>query len=148
MDNSVKGNTMKRTALITLLFLLAFITHVMIKAEDKVSYNTAIKQLISEKGCEVCHFFTRSYEDLLSHTINGIPFVNVAKPHSSVLIWRIEGKTPSGDPLLRMPYDGPYYSEEEINIFKAWISQGALEDIVVNVEKATRTWSEIKLKFK
>ena len=149
MDNSVKGDTMKKTSLITLLFLLAFITHIIIKAEDNVYYKTAIKQLISEKGCEGCHFFTRSYENLLSQKINGIPLVNVAKPDSSVLIWKIEGKTQSGDPFLpRMPASGDYFSEEEINIFKTWIAQGALEDIVVDVEKSTHTWSGIKLKFK
>ena len=119
----------------------------IIKAENNVSYKTDIKQLISNKDCVNCHSFMGSYNDIIAKKINAIPLVNVANPDSSVLIWRIEGKTPSGS-LYRMPDGGPYYSEEEINLFKAWIAQGALEDIVVDVEEPTHTWSEIKSKFK
>lgn len=142
-----KENVMKSTGLIVLLCLMIFIAHFTLNAADNVSYNNDIKQLISAKNCSNCHFFMGSYKDIIAQKINGIPLVNIAKPDSSVLIWRIEGKTPSG-PLYRMPDGGPYYSEEEINLFKTWIAQGALEDIAVDVETTTRTWSEIKLKFK
>ena len=137
---------MKKAVLFVLLLLMIFISHFMLMAENNVTYNPDIKPLVTAKGCSDCHGFTNSYNNLIEQKINGIPLVNPAKPDSSVLIWRIEGKTPSGSPLVRMPQGGPYYSEEEINIFKTWIAQGALENIVVEVEEST--WSEIKLKFK
>jgi len=140
---------MKKAVLGVLLLLMIFIAHFVLVAENNVTYNADIKPLITAKGCSDCHTFTLSYNSLLeekSALNDGIPLVNTAKPDSSVLIWRIEGKTSSGSPLVKMPQGGSYYSEEEINIFKAWITQGALEDIVVDVEEST--WSEIKLKFK
>ena len=137
---------MKKAVLGVLLLLMIFIAHFVLVAENNVTYNADIKPLITAKGCSDCHTFTYSYNNLMKEQINGIPLVNTAKPDSSVLIWRIEGKTSSGSPLIRMPQGGPYYSEEDINIFKTWIIQSALEDIVVDVEEST--WSEIKLKFK
>ena len=140
---------MKKLVLFLLPLLMIFIAHFILVAENNVTYNADIKSLITAKGCSECHPFTLTYNGLLeqkSELNNGIPLVNPAKPDSSVLIWRIEGKTLSGSPLIRMPQGGPYYSEEEINIFRTWITQGALEDIVVDVEEST--WSEIKMKFK
>ena len=138
---------MKKSIVIVFLFFMIFIAHSVLEAENTVSYDTEIKQLINTKGCNNCHTFTTSYINLLEKKINGIPLVNIAKPDSSVLIWRIEGKTPSGSTLSRMPQGGPYLSEEDINLFKTWIVQGALENITVGVEE-TVTWSDIKTKFK
>ncbi|MFC1529019.1 hypothetical protein ACFL5B_03835 [Candidatus Latescibacterota bacterium] len=138
---------MKKSSIIVVLFFMTFIAHSVLEAENNVSYTTEIKQLINAKGCIGCHNFTDSYINLLDKKINGIPLVNTAKPDSSVLIWRIEGKTPSGSSLSRMPQGGPYFSEEDITLFKTWIAQGALENSTVGVEE-TAAWSEIKLKFK
>ena len=138
---------MKKSIVIVFLFFMIFIAHSVLEAENTVSYDTEIKQLINTKGCNNCHTFTTSYINLLDKKINDIPLVTISKPDSSVLIWRIEGKTPSGSPITRMPQGGPYFSEEDINLFKNWITQGALENITVDV-KETVTWSEIKLKFK
>jgi len=131
----------------SLLLLLVFAVHMVFVAERTITYDTDIKPLMDDRGCGSCHSdFAGSYESLLTRKSNGILLVNTAYPDSSVLIWRIDGETISGDNLIRMPYGGPYYSEEEINLFKTWIAQGAMEDVPVGIE-STHTWSEIKSKF-
>jgi len=141
--------TMKKAGYLLLLFSVIFIAHALLKAEETITYNADIKPVISSKGCSGCHGFAGTYENLMaavsSKTVNGVPIVNPAKPDSSVIIWRIEGKLPSGETISRMPPGGSL-PEETITLFRTWIEQGANEDISTGVEK--HTWSEIKRKYK
>jgi hypothetical protein len=78
---------------------------------------------------------------------NGIRIIAPAEPDSSVLIWRIEGKLPSGASLERMPQAGTPLPSETITIFRKWIEQGARENIPVGVQE-TNIWKKIKEKYK
>ena len=71
--------------------------------------------------------------------------INVANPDSSVIIWRLKGKLPSGEEIGTMPPAGSL-SDEDIQKIVDWIKQGAPED-VVEVDD-TMKWRDIKLKFK
>jgi len=74
--------------------------------------------------------------------------INTAVPDSSLILWRITGLDLStGEEILRMPIDGQYYTEGEIQSFKDWISQGAPFELPVDVED-THTWLEVKKQFK
>ena len=128
-----------------------FIAHLVLVAQEKITFDADVRPVLEGNGCTGCHSFASTYEKLLgkistASPTEGIPLVNPSKPDSSVLIWRLEGKLPSGDPITRMPQGGSPLPEDTINLLRTWIEQGANEDILVGIEK-THIWSEIKKKY-
>ncbi|MFC1539255.1 hypothetical protein ACFL6H_07520 [Candidatus Latescibacterota bacterium] len=139
---------MKKTVLFVSLFIfIIMLSQFLVEAEDSYSYNSDIKALINKKECYECHPWMGTYSFIMNKEFDDARLVEPGNPDASMLIWRIEGKKQDGSNILKMPQGGPYYTEAEIAIFRAWISQGALEDISTGVED-TRSWMEIKLKFK
>ncbi|MFC1651064.1 hypothetical protein ACFL2X_05795 [Candidatus Latescibacterota bacterium] len=143
---------MKKAAFFLLLMIIVkALSQFIVEAEDTYSYNADIKSLIDAKGCPECHSFTGSYSEITSKRVRmGSTYYNLvtpAKPDSSAIIWRIEGKDASGTGIEKMPQGGPYYTDAEIAIFRAWITQGVLEESPVGVDD-THSWMEIKSKFK
>ncbi len=142
---------MKKAGLIALMILIMFIAHLVLVAQEGITFDADIRPVLDENGCSGCHGFVTTYEGLLGKistesATEGIPIVNPSKPDSSVIIWRLEGKLPSGNSITRMPKGDSQLSEETINLFKTWIEQGANQDILVGIGK-THTWSEIKKKY-
>ena len=146
---------MKKAGFIAVFLSALLVANVVIWGEEYVTYNADIEPIISS-NCSNCHIWSGtwegSYENIIeaksSKTVAGIPIVYPSKPDSSVIIWRIEGKLPSGESIVRMPKFSGSLPEETIELFRTWIEQGAFEDTPVAVEDKTITWSEIKRKFK
>ncbi|HDY89112.1 MAG TPA: hypothetical protein ENH82_13485 [bacterium] len=146
---------MKKVSFIAVMLLALLVSQVVIWGEEYVTYNADIEPIISS-NCSNCHNWSGtwegSYENIIEaksiYTVADIPIVYPSKPDSSVIIWRIEGKLPSGDLITRMPKFSGSLPEETIELFRTWIEQGAFEDTPVAVEDKTNTWLEIKKKFK
>ena len=130
---------------------MIFIAHIIIVAQESIKYDADIRPVLDENGCSGCHSFVTTYEGLLGKistesTTEGIPIINPSKPDSSVIIWRLGGELPSGNPINRMPQGSAQLPQETIELFRTWIEQGANQDILVGIGE-TRTWSEIKKKY-
>lgn len=142
---------MKKAGLLAIMILMMFIAHLILVAQESITYDADIRPVLDENGCSDCHSFVTTYEGLLEKIsaesiTEGIPIVNPSKPDSSVIIWRIEGELPSGNPINRMPNGGAQLPQETIELFRTWIEQGANQDILVGIGE-TSTWSEIKKKY-
>ncbi|MFM7838023.1 MAG: DUF1553 domain-containing protein, partial [Chitinophagaceae bacterium] len=93
-----------------------------------VNYNTDIKPLINKK-CISCHGGVRAKsgfsllfrEEALAPAKSGKPAIIPGDPDHSELIRRIT----ASDPEDRMPYKHEPLTEEEIQLFRNWIRQGA-----------------------
>ena len=119
-------------------------------AAENYTYDDNIKSIIQQNGCADCHTFAQSYNELLSFKsttplTRNVPIVNPAKPDSSVIVWRIEGKLPDGGTLTMMPMGGSQLSDTVIATVRDWISQGAPEKALAVDD--TRSWGEIKSMF-
>ncbi len=119
-------------------------------AAENYTYDDNIKTIIQQNGCADCHTFAESYNELLSFRsttpqTRNVPIVNPAKPDSSVIVWRIEGKLPDGGSISMMPMGGSKLSDDVIAIIRGWISQGAPEKALAVDD--TRSWGEIKRMF-
>ncbi len=96
--------------------------------EAEVSYNQHIRPIINTK-CITCHggikkagglsFLFR--EEALGETTSGIPAIIPGDASNSEMMRRIRHH----DPELRMPFEAEPLTEEEIELFEAWINQGA-----------------------
>jgi hypothetical protein len=139
---------MKKALWIVLTVIIVLsIVQLSANAVTNYSYEADIKSLVSSKDCGNCHSFMESYNNMTTEVISGKKLINTDDPASSLLIWQIEGKDSEGNAYgPRMPADGPYFSETEIQIFKDWITQGAPLDIAVGVED-TRSWLDVKKQF-
>jgi len=100
--------------------------------ERPVSYSAEVKPFLDKycirchreggKGSEASGFRMDSYESLMKGTKYG-PVVQPGDSFTSVMVMLMEGRA---DPSLRMPHDeGEAPKQEEIDIVKAWIDQGA-----------------------
>jgi len=88
-----------------------------------------------------------TYASETNEITKGLPLVAPGNPDSSVIIWRLEGRLPSGDPIDIMPASPvEQLSEETVVMYRDWIRQGAIETDV-GVDDA-RNWSEIKTLFR
>jgi len=95
---------------------------------DTIDYNTQIKPIFNKK-CIVCHggvkrkagFSLLFRSDALAINESGKPAIIPGDPEHSEMIRRITLK----DPEDRMPYKAHPLPEEEVNILKKWIRQGA-----------------------
>ena len=96
---------------------------------ERIDFNTQIKPIINDK-CISCHggvkktagFSLLFEEEALSNTDEGSPAIIPGKAAKSRMIQRFHEK----DPELRMPYEKPPLSMEEIELFSKWIDQGAV----------------------
>ena len=140
---------MKRISIF--LFFFSIMTGFVLLAQDTVTYNDNIKPIVTQ-NCVSCHPFMSSYSSMMSEVSSrspvttGLKIVNPSKPDSSVIIWRLEGRTVSGTALIRMPYFLAPLPDATIAVFRTWISQGAQEKIITDVKSST--WFEIKKKFR
>ncbi|GAB2488983.1 PSD1 and planctomycete cytochrome C domain-containing protein [Algoriphagus taiwanensis] len=96
--------------------------------EEKVDFSTEIKPILN-KHCISCHggvkknggFSVLFEEDAFAPTESGHPAIIPGDANGSELIKRLT----HSDPELRMPYQRAQLSEEEIELLKEWIDQGA-----------------------
>jgi len=96
--------------------------------EDPIDFNTQVKPIINKK-CISCHggvkqqsgFSLLFKEEAMAATKSGKPAIIPGNPDDSEFIKRLLAK----DTEERMPYKHEALSDEEINIFKKWIKQGA-----------------------
>ncbi|TMM52210.1 DUF1553 domain-containing protein [Maribacter algarum] len=97
-------------------------------SSEKVDFSTQIKPILNNK-CITCHGgikknagFSLLFEDeALGDTESGRPAIIPGDASGSELIRRLH----EDDPELRMPYEKPKLSEEEIDLLTRWIDQGA-----------------------
>lgn len=122
---------MNRNQLVLLLSLLVGISLIgffFFGTEQEVDYSTEIKPILN-KHCITCHggvkknggFSILFEEEAFALNESGLPAIVPGSPNSSELIKRLT----HSDPELRMPYQRAKLSEEEIDLLKTWIRQGA-----------------------
>lgn len=95
---------------------------------DRVDFSTQIKPIFNNK-CITCHggvkknggFSLLFEEDAFAKNESGKPAIIPGNASGSELIKRIHAT----DPELRMPYEKPPLSKEEIDLLTRWIDQGA-----------------------
>ncbi len=95
---------------------------------DRVDFSTQIKPILNNK-CITCHggvkkngeFSLLFEKDAFAVNESGKPAIIPGDASGSELIKRIH----ETDPELRMPYEKPPLSEEEIDLLTRWINQGA-----------------------
>lgn len=96
--------------------------------EKEVDFSTEIKPILN-KHCITCHggvkknggFSILFEEEAFALNESGLPAIVPGSPNSSELIKRLT----HSDPELRMPYQRAALSDEEIDLLKTWIRQGA-----------------------
>ncbi|HMB61673.1 MAG TPA: DUF1549 domain-containing protein, partial [Eudoraea sp.] len=114
--------------LVVAILALAGFLWDLYKPSEKVDFSTQIKPILN-KNCIACHggvkknsdFSLLFNEDALADTKSGKPAIIPGNASGSELIRRIN----EDDPELRMPYEKPKLSGEEIDLLTRWINQGA-----------------------
>lgn len=111
---------------------LAALSFILLKPwywfEPEVNFNAEIRPIINSK-CISCHggvkqagdFSLLFREDALGKTESGVPAIIPGHPEKSELIKRLTHH----DPEMRMPLEKDPLKEEEIDLLKRWIRQGA-----------------------
>ncbi len=97
-------------------------------SHEPADYSTQVKPIIN-KHCISCHggvkknggFSLLFQEEAMANTKAGHPAIIPGDPENSPLIQRLK----ETDPELRMPYQKPPLSQEEIRIMEEWVRQGA-----------------------
>ncbi len=118
----------KKLLVITLVLLAVVVIGIRFLGKEKVDFNTEVKPLLNKK-CISCHggvkkeggFSVLFREEAMDTTDSGIPAIIPGKPDESEMIRRLV----STDPEERMPYNHDPLSDEEINLLKRWIKEGA-----------------------
>src|ERR1700683_2460890 len=120
----------RKRLLITALLLLGvgLVCWRVFTPEHRVDFNTEVKPIINAK-CITCHGGVRAKsgfsllfrEDAFAKTESGRPAIIPGDPDHSEMIRRITSK----DPEARMPYKHEPLTKEEIDIFRAWVREGA-----------------------
>lgn len=98
------------------------------ESSDKVDFSTQIKPILNN-NCITCHggikknagFSLLFEEEALGDTESGRPAIIPGDASGSELIKRLN----EDDLELRMPYEKPKLSKEEIDLLTRWIDQGA-----------------------
>jgi len=111
------------TPVIAVIGFLIFSSH-----QSAVDFNAQVKPIFNKK-CITCHGGVRRKSgfsllfrtDALAKNKSGKPAIIPGDPEHSEMIRRLT----LNDPDERMPYKHEPLSEEEINILKRWIKQGA-----------------------
>jgi Protein of unknown function (DUF1553)/Protein of unknown function (DUF1549)/Planctomycete cytochrome C len=114
---------------LVLLLLVAIISIFTISTRNKsIDFNSQVKPIFNKK-CIICHggvrrkggFSVLFRSEALDTTESGKLAIIPGDPDHSELVKRITNK----DPEERMPYKHPALSDEEVNILKKWIKEGA-----------------------
>lgn len=99
-------------------------------AVAQVDYSTEIQPIFTA-NCISCHggqngVTLTSYSAVMSSVGDqyGTNIVIAGEPNQSPIVDKIEPNPDIGD---RMPQGGPYLSDNEINLIRTWISEGASE---------------------
>lgn len=105
-------------------------------AHQQVSYKGDITPIINNK-CNECHtppngngyrttgLVMYSYEDLMAGSVYG-PIVVAGDSQRSVLNMLVEGR--AGNVRRKLHDNGNALTEKEIEMFKVWVEQGALDN--------------------
>nr|WP_299388070.1 PSD1 and planctomycete cytochrome C domain-containing protein [Allomuricauda sp.] len=109
------------------IFSLIFLWN-WLKPEDKVNFSAEIKPILN-KHCISCHggvkknagFSLLFEEEAFANTESGKPAIIPGNAAGSEFIKRLKEE----DPELRMPYEKPKLSDEEIDLLTKWVNQGA-----------------------
>ncbi|WP_266362949.1 DUF1553 domain-containing protein [Tellurirhabdus rosea] len=96
--------------------------------ESKVDFNTQIKPILN-KNCIACHGGVKKVEgfsllfrhEAVAPTKSGKPALIPGDADASEMIRRLTAE----DPDERMPLDAPPLKEEEIDLLRKWVDQGA-----------------------
>jgi hypothetical protein len=110
--------------LVVLISVVAF----LFKDNRRIDYNVDVKPILNKK-CISCHggvkkqggFSLLFREEALAETKSGKPAIIPGDPDASEMIRRLTLK----DEEERMPYKEHPLAEEEINVLRTWIKQGA-----------------------
>ncbi|TXE02674.1 DUF1553 domain-containing protein [Algoriphagus aquimarinus] len=121
-------NNLKIAGFLTLAVIIAIAGFMIFGQEKEVDFSTQIKPILN-KNCISCHggvkknggFSVLFEEEAFADTKSGHPAIIPGDPNGSELIKRLTAT----DPEVRMPYERSPLSEEEINLLKTWIKQGA-----------------------
>lgn len=97
-------------------------------SSKKVDFSADVKPILNKK-CIICHggvkakggFSLLFREEALATTESGEPAIIPGDPDHSEMIRRLTAK----DPEERMPYKHAPLSDDEIDILRRWIKQGA-----------------------
>lgn len=95
---------------------------------EPVSYHKQIWPII-QRSCQGCHqpaeangdLIMVTFEDFKKGGLDGTPFIP-GKPDESLVIELISGEEPS------MPKEGDLLTDEEVELFRRWIAEGAKDD--------------------
>lgn len=123
-------NRIKKFSLLKNSLFLGMVTLIYAcnSSSDQIDFSTQIKPILNTK-CITCHggvkknggFSLLFKEEAFAATESGKPAIIPGDASGSELIKRLHEK----DPDLRMPYEKPKLSDEEIELLTKWIDQGA-----------------------
>lgn len=113
---------------LSLILIIVLLGFMIFGQEKEVDFSTQIKPILN-KNCISCHggvkksggFSVLFEEEAFAATESGHPAIIPGDPNNSEMIKRLT----SSDPELRMPYERSPLTDEEIDLLKAWIKQGA-----------------------
>ncbi len=122
---------------ISLLISITVASTALITAcsDKQVSYNSSIEPLV-KKYCFECHstpegdgtkasgFRVDTYEKLMKGTRYG-PVIIPGIPIASTFYRMVAGKV---DPSIKMPHGKDALTDDEINLIKLWIKEGAKDN--------------------
>ena len=115
-------------ALLVVILVLIVLLVYSLKPQHEVDFASDVKPILN-KHCISCHggvkknagFSVLFESDAMAITNSGKPAIIRGSARKSELIQRLN----HSDPELRMPYQKPPLSEDEIEILTDWINQGA-----------------------
>lgn len=118
----------RKLLVITSILIAALIVTTSLIGHKKVDYNTEVKPLLNKK-CISCHggvkkeagFSVLFRSEALDTTDSGKPAIIPGDPAGSEMIRRLT----ASDPEERMPYKHEPLSQQEIDMLKQWIKEGA-----------------------
>ncbi|TKC08825.1 DUF1553 domain-containing protein [Pedobacter frigoris] len=118
----------KKFLVLLVLCVVVALGSLLMPYDKSVDFNTEVKPIINKK-CISCHggvkkqggFSLLFHEEALAATKSGKPAIIPGDPDGSEFIRRLTSK----DPEERMPYKHDALSDEEIDIFRRWVKQGA-----------------------
>ena len=110
-------------------------------------YPTQIQPLL-DATCTACHSWLASHEKVMAQVsakepTKGVRAVVPGDAAASLLIWKLEGKTPDGTEISRMPKDADPLEADQIQLIKDWIDAGALAEAPirsVTVKDVSLAW--------
>jgi len=125
MAKSICTNSIYRLSWILVILILGSCND---SSNTEISFNRDVRPILNSK-CLRCHggvkangeFSLLFEEDAFSKTQSGKPAIVRGNHEKSELYRRLVSKNPE----IRMPYEAPELSQEEIEILAKWIDQGA-----------------------